>query len=174
MQKNSFVQGLNMKALMESDDYVNNTERIRELKHSESILVDIGKLCEIKKTHFHMRMVEEEKYNHLCQTSAPFLFNNYTDIFNKVLKDELNMELMVKFIFILKQIEDGIIDQYDASVKVGTILRDIYVDSARRRGDNLDKEHAAEAPVFVEPVKISWKDYKGKDFKGKDYKGKKE
>jgi hypothetical protein len=65
MQKNSFVQGLNMKALMESDDYVNNTERIRELKHSESILVDIGKLCEIKKTHFHMRMVEEEKYNHL-------------------------------------------------------------------------------------------------------------
>jgi hypothetical protein len=72
------------------------------------------------------------------------------------------MELMVKFIFILKQIEDGIIDQYDASVKVGTILRDIYVDSARRRGDNLDKEHAADAPVFVEPIKMSWKDFKEK------------
>ena len=160
---NSFVQPLNMKALMESDDYVNNTDRIRDLKHSESILADIGKLCEIKKTHFHMRMVEEEKYNHLCQTSAPFLFNNYTDIFNKVLKDELNMELMVKFVFILKQIEDGIVDQYDASVKVGTILKEMYVDSAMRRGDNLDKEHAAEAPVFVEPVKISWKDFKEKE-----------
>jgi len=162
MNSNSFVQGLNMKALMESDDYVNNTDRIRELKHSESILADIGKVCEIKKLHPHMRMIEEEKFNHLCQTSAPFLFNNYTDIFNKVVKDELNMEMMVKFIFILKQIEEGVLDQYDASVKVGTILREMYVDSAMRRGDNLDKENADKAPIFVEPVKTTWKEFKEK------------
>ena len=165
MSSQSFTQGLNMKALMESDDYVNNTERIREVKHSENILADIGKLCEVKKTHPHMRMMAEDKYNVLCQATAPFLFNNYTDIFNKVIKDELNMEMMVKFIFILKQIEEGVVDQYDASVKVGTILKDMYVDSAMRRGDNLDKEHASDAPVFVEPVKVSWKDYKLK----KDY-----
>ena len=154
------VQSLNMKSLMESDDYVNNTDKIRTLKHSENILEDIGKLCEIKKKHPHMRMIEEEKYNHLCQTTTPFLYNNYTDIFNKVLKDELNMEMMVRFIFILKQIEDGILDQYDASVKVGTILRELYVDSAMRRGENLDKQHESEAPIFVEPVKMSWKDFK--------------
>jgi hypothetical protein len=159
---NSFVQGLDMKSLMESDDYVNNTEKIRTLKHSESILADIGKLCELKKKHPHMRMIEEEKYNHLCQTTTPFLYNNYTDIFNKVVKDELNMEMMVKFIFILKQIEDGIIDQYDASVKVGTILREMYVDSAMRRGDNLDKKYESDAPTFVEPVKMSWNDFKKK------------
>lgn len=157
---NSFTQSLNMKSLMDSDDYVNNTERIRELKHSELILEDIGKLCRIKKDHFHMRMVEEEKYNHLCTTSAPFLFSNYTDIFRKVLKDELDMKLMVDFIGILKQIEEGHLDQYDASVKVGTILRDLYVDSAIRRGDNLDKERGATEPVFVEPKPVSWKDYK--------------
>jgi hypothetical protein len=149
-----------MKSLMDSDDYVNNTERIRELKHSELILEDIGKLCRIKKDHFHMRMVEEEKYNHLCATSAPFLFSNYTDIFRKVLKDELDMKLMVDFIGILKQIEEGQLDQYDASVKVGTILRDLYVDSAIRRGDNLDKERGMSEPVFVEPKPVSWKDYK--------------
>jgi hypothetical protein len=159
---NSFVQGLDMKSLMESDDYVNNTEKIRTLKHSESILAEIGKLCELKKKHPHMRMIEEEKYNHLCQTTTPFLYNNYTDIFNKVVKDELNMEMMVKFIFILKQIEDGIIDQYDASVKVGTILREMYVDSAMRRGDNLDKKYEGDAPTFVEPVKMSWNDFKKK------------
>ncbi len=157
---NSFTQSLNMKSLMDSDDYVNNTERIRELKHSELILEDIGKLCRIKKDHFHMRMVEEEKYNHLCATSAPFLFSNYTDIFRKVLKDELDMKLMVDFIGILKQIEEGQLDQYDASVKVGTILRDLYVDSAIRRGDNLDKERGVAEPVFVEPKPVSWKDYK--------------
>jgi hypothetical protein len=157
---NSFVQGLNMKSLMDSDDYVNNTERIRELKHSELILEDIGKLCRIKKDHFHMKMVEEEKYNHLCETTAQFLFSNYTDLFRKVLKDELDMKMMVNFIGILKLIEEGKLDQYDASVKIGTILREMYVDSALRRGDNLDKEHAADAPVFVEPEKISWKTFK--------------
>lgn len=159
---NSFIQNLNMKSLMNSEDYVNNTERIRELKHSELILEDIGKLCRIKKDHFHMKMVEEDKFNHLCETSAPFLFSNYTDLFRKVMKDELDMKMMVNFIGILKQIEEGQLDQYDASVKIGTILREIYVDSAMRRGDNLDKEHSAEAPTFVEPASISWKEYKQK------------
>jgi len=160
---NSFTQGLDMKALMESDDYVNNTDRIRQVKHSETILENIGKLCEIRKKHPHMRMMDEQGYTELCRNTAPFLFNHYTDIFNKVVKDELNMEMMVKFIFILKQIEEGVIDQYDASVKVGTILKEMYVDSAMRRGDNLDKLHESEAPTFVEPVKMSWSDFKKKN-----------
>ena len=159
---NSFVQGLDMKALMESDDYVNNTDRIRELKHSEKILEDIGKLCEIRKKHPNMQMMDEQGYNELCRNTTPFLYNHYTDIFNKVVKDELNMEMMVRFIFILKQIEEGVIDQYDASVKVGTILKEMYVDSAMRRGDNLDKLHESEAPTFVEPVKMSWAEFKNK------------
>ena len=159
---NSFTQGLDIKALMESDDYVNNTDRIRELKHSENILEEIGKLCDIRKKHPNMRMMDELGYNELCQKTTPFLYNHYTDIFNKVIKDELNMEMMVRFIFILKQIEEGVIDQYDASVKVGTILKEMYVDSAMRRGDNLDKLHESEAPTFVEPVKMSWSEFKNK------------
>jgi hypothetical protein len=156
----SFTQGLNMKSLMESDDYVNNTDQIRSLKHSEEILADIGRICELKKAHPNMKIVEEEKFSNLCQGACPFLYNNYTDIFNKVLNDELDLKMMVNFIQILKQIEEGQIDQYDASVKVGTILKEMYVDSAMRRGDNLDKKSAGDAPVFVEPVKMSWADFK--------------
>jgi hypothetical protein len=158
----SFTQGLNMKSLIESDDYVNNTDRIRSLKHSEDILADIGRICELKKAHPNMKIVEEEKFAHLCQTACPFLYNNYTDIFNKVLKDELDLKMMVNFITVLKQIEDGTMDQYDASVKVGTILKEMYVDSAMRRGKNLDKAAAEDAPVFVEPVKMSWAEFKKK------------
>ena len=158
----SFTQGLNMKSLMESDDYVNNTDKIRALKHSEDILSDIGRICELKKAHPNMRMIEEEKFGNLCRGACPFLYNNYTDIFNKVLKDELDLKMMVNFISILKQIEDGTVDQYDASVKVGTILKEMYVDSATRRGDNLDKAAAADAPTFVEPVKMSWSEFKKK------------
>ena len=73
---NTFTQSLNMKALMESDDYVNNTDVIREVKHSELILADIGKICELKKTHHKMKIVEEEKFKYLCQTSCPFLHSS--------------------------------------------------------------------------------------------------
>ena len=160
---NTFSQSLNMKALMESDDYVNNTDRIREIKHSESIMVDIGKICELKQTHHKMKIIEEEKFKHLCQTSCPFLYNNYTDIFNKVINDELNMKMMVDFVQVLKQIEEGKMDQYDASVKIGTILKEMYVDSAMRRGEKIDEKHAAEATKFVEPRSLSWKEFKEKN-----------
>ena len=157
---NTFTQSLNMKALMESDDYVNNTDRIREIKHSVLILADIGKICELKKTHPKMKIVEEEKFKHLCQTSCPFLHSNYTDIFNKVVNDELDLKMMVEFIKALKQIEDGAIDQYDASVKVGTILKEIYVDSAMRKGAKMDEKYGAETKKFVEPKAMSWADFK--------------
>jgi hypothetical protein len=158
MTANSFVQGLNMKALMDSEDYVDNTAKIRELKHSELILEDIAKLCKLKQVYHHMRMTDEERFNIKCQNAVPLLFNSYTDIYNKVLKDELNMELMVKFVCILKQIEEGQLDQYDASVQVGTILREMYVDSAMRRAEKLDTE--SEKPAFIEPVKMSWAEFK--------------
>jgi len=160
MTSNSFTQSLNMKALMESDDYVNNTEKIREIKHSERILVYNGKISELKKTHHKMKIVEEEKYKYLCQTSCPFLYANYTDIFNKVVNDELDMNMLVNFVQTLKQIEEGSLDQYDASVKVGTILKEMYVDSAMRRGQKIDEKYAADATKFVEPKSLSWKDYK--------------
>ena len=60
-QSNSFTQSLNMKALMDSDDYVNNTDKIRKIKHSELILVDIGKMCELKKTHHKMKLIANQK-----------------------------------------------------------------------------------------------------------------
>lgn len=148
---------------MESDDYVNNTDRIREIKHSELILGDIGKICELKKTHPKMKVVEEEKFKYLCQTSCPFLYSNYTDIFNKVVNDELDLKMMVEFVQTLKQIEDGAIDQYDASVKVGTILKEMYVDSAMRKGAKMDEKYGGGEPKkYVEPKAMSWAEFKQK------------
>jgi hypothetical protein len=109
-----------------------------------------------------MKIVEEEKFKHLCQTSCPFLHSNYTDIFNKVVNDELDLKMMVEFIKALKQIEDGAIDQYDASVKVGTILKEMYVDSAMRKGAKMDEKYGAEEKKYVEPKAMSWLEFKQK------------
>jgi hypothetical protein len=44
---------------------------------------------------------------------------------------------------------------------VGKILKELYIDSAMKRADNLDKEHgAAEKQPMVEGKNISWKQFK--------------
>ena len=65
----------------------------------------------------------------------------------------------------LKKIEDGMVDQHEGSFMVGTLLKKIYVDSALKKAEKLDKEHATDAtntPAIVreDPVEISWKQFK--------------
>jgi hypothetical protein len=147
-----------MKALLNSDDYVNNTDKIRQLKHSEDILLDVGKICKLKQMHPKMKNLEEE-FKHLCQTSCPFLYNHYTDIFNKVFNDELDLKLLVKFVEVLKKIENGAADQYEASVEVGTILKEMYVDSALRKAGKLNSPVEPEI-TYKEGKSLSWAQFK--------------
>jgi hypothetical protein len=76
------------------------------------------------------------------------------------------MQILYQFLDVLKQIEDGLVDQHEGSFMVGTLLKKIYVDSALKKADKLDKEHAAadaantSAIVREDPVEISWKQFK--------------
>ena len=58
---------------------------------------------------------------------------------------------MSKFLGILKEIEDGKIDQPDGSYQVGTILKQIYVDSALQKSEKTDKRNKknAKKPAFA-------------------------
>jgi len=78
------------------------------------------------------------------------------------LKDELNLGIMLRFIKVLQLIEDGHVDQHEGSAIIGKFLKELYVDSALRRGENLDKANAESLPKIpeIEPKSISWKDYK--------------
>ena len=59
------------------------------------------------------------------------------------------------------RIENGELDQHEGSVFVGTILKEIYVDSALKKADKLDKQHESEQEPMREPeVQVSWKEYK--------------
>ena len=70
--------------------------------------------------------------------------------------------MMSKFLVVLKMIEDGVVDQHEGSVYVGKILKEIYVDSAIKRADTLDRELAAEVVPKVPPKPITWNEYKNK------------
>jgi len=107
-----------------------------------------------------LRQLNPDQFTEMCKTAAPLMYNLYTDLFHKLVKDELNLVIMVKLIRVLELIEQGQLDQNEGSVMVGKILKELYVDSAVKRGENLDKEYENERPKLVEGQAISWKQYK--------------
>jgi len=151
---------LNLKKLISESDSENNTEHIRKVKHSVFIRDDIRKMNNLKKNNETIKDSEPEKFRELCESECVFLFNNYTDIFNKLLKDEIDLRIMTKLLMVLKMIEDNQVDQHEGSVMVGKILKELYIDSAQKRADNIDKEYEDQKPMYRESKKISWSEYK--------------
>jgi hypothetical protein len=149
---------LNLKKLIDKTDCENNTESIRSLKHSVLIRDDIRKIENLRNTSKINNSTES--FLERCQQEAVFLFNNYTDIFNKVVKNEIDLTIMTKLLTVLKLIEDGKVDQHEGSAMVGKILKELYIDSAIKTADNIDKEYAQEKVEPEEGKPISWKEYK--------------
>jgi len=88
---------------------------------------------------------------------CPFMFQYYTDIYNKVRKDEIDLEILLKFISILRQIEDGDIDQHEGAFAVGTLLKEMYVDSALKKADKLNAKTINDV---VKPIDITYREFK--------------
>ena len=158
---------LNLKKLIDETECENNTENIRKLKHSVLIRNDIRKMEQNKSKY---QSIDPEQFVELCKSECSFLFNNYTDIFNKVKKDEIDLNILFQLIYILKQIEDGKLDQHTGSYEVGKLLKSIYIDSAIKKADNINKAHDHSRgsgnkdhskPPTVK--KISWSEFKAKN-----------
>jgi hypothetical protein len=150
---------LDLKKLVDNNtDYVDNTEGIRRLRHSELIRNEIIRLQNIKKEYSHDN--DNSFILSKCQQSCSFLYTSYTDIFNRVFKDELDIELMFQALEYLKKIEDGHIDQQEGSVMMGKLLHKVFVTSALKKSENLDKEFPPENRNKGDT--ISWKEYKQK------------
>jgi hypothetical protein len=146
---------LNLKELLDQNDWQDNTENIRKIKHSTKIRDDIRRIENLK-----LSWDGKGDFLEICQKECSFLYDNYTDIFHKAVKNEVDLTIMTKLLTILKLIEDEKVDQHNGSIMVGKILKELYVDSAMKRMDNLDKENAKEQIGKVEPKQISWRDYK--------------
>ena len=104
---------------------------------------------------------ETKKFEKLVMSHCNFLWTNYTNIFNRIMKDELNFNILRKFIDTLREVEDGELDQHEASVKIGEILKELYIDSALQREKKIDIEDKKRAPKYKKPSNnISWAKFK--------------
>lgn len=156
---------LDLKRLIQhqGDDYEDNTEGIRRLKHSRLILADVIKMEKLKKSMAATRKTRNQEFVIACQLKCSFLFNKYTDIFNRLIKDELDIELLSDMLSTLQKIEDGFLDQQEGSVIIGKILHKIYVESALSRSKNSDAENeTAESAPKEQGKNINWIEFKNK------------
>ena len=151
-------QRLQLQKMIKANNVEDQTNLIRELKHSHLLQNDINALLKLKaKYNNNFNKVHEEG-----QKECNFLFMYYTDIYNKIRKDEMDLKILNRFLNVLRQIEDGQLDQHDGSFIIGTLLKEIYVDSALRKAEKLDEEHGDDIKEkMLEPVvDISWLEYK--------------
>ena len=68
----------------------------------------------------------------------------------------------MRLVEVLKLIEDNKTDQHEASVLFGRILKEMYIDSAVKQGDNLDLKHNIGKEIAAVGKKMTWTGYKNK------------
>jgi len=143
--------------MIKENNVVDQTQLIRNLKHSSVLRQNINDLIVLKSKYDDPQQLNIEAVN-----ECNFLFTYYTDLYNKIRKDEIDLKILFQFLDVLKKIEEEEIDQHEGSFEVGTLLKKIYVDSALKKAEKLNKtEKKYDEPNVIKPqVNISWKKYK--------------
>jgi hypothetical protein len=149
-------QRLQLQNMIKANNVEDQTQLIRNLKHSQILKDEVNTMMLIKAKH----RGNDEKINIECVSECNFLFNYYTDIYNRLRKDELNVDLLFKLLDVLKSIEDEELDQHEGSFKVGTILKEIYVDSSLKKAEKLNQNAEKTPEPKKADVEISWKQFK--------------
>jgi hypothetical protein len=151
--------------MINENNVIDKTEMIRKIKHSHLLRDEVNKMITLKKQYTNVLSSQEFKTD--AKNECTFLFQYYTDIFHKLIKDEINVIMLFDFLDILEKIEKGTINQHEASFKVGTILKNMYIDSAVKHAENMDKER--ETDLSSDKPKQQSKDISWKHFKKMKY-----
>jgi hypothetical protein len=150
-------QRLHLQKMIAVNNVEDQTGLIRELKHSQVLRENVNNLIMLKAKHLD----DSDALNLEAMTECNFLFTYYTDLYNKIRKDEIDLKILFQFIDVLKKIEDGQLDQHEGSYEVGLLLKKIYVDSALRKAEKLNAATGVTEPEYKGPqVEISWKQFK--------------
>jgi len=165
-----------LQKMIAANDTQDHTEILREIKHSTQIYNDVSTMIKLKRDYARLAKSNPKQFDAMCVSRCAFLFKYYTDIYNRLKTGEIDLNLLFKMINILRDIEDGKLDQHEGSFEVGKILKKIYVDSALKRSENLDAEHAAKEkraaatksaksssrPAIPEK-KLTWAEFKARE-----------
>ena len=149
---------LNFNNMLKEQGVKDNTNKIRNLKHSSKIREQVTTMIEIRNKYSR---VGKRGIDKMIDSKCNWLFTNYTNLFNKLKKNELDLRILDKVLSTLKEIEDGIVDQHEASVKVGQALKELYIDSALKAEKKREAQDKKNKKIYKKPVKkLTWAQYK--------------
>ena len=154
---------LNLNKMIDANNVQDCTEEIRTKKHSKFIRDDVTRLISLKQKYSRLAQSNPNQFDTMCVSQCSFLFNNYMEIFNKIKKDELNLKILHQLLDVLKDIEEGQLDQHAGAFEVGKLLKTMYIDSALIKAERIDKK-TGEKMTVAKPKekKITWAEYKAK------------
>ena len=150
-------QRLHLQKMIAVNNVEDTTDLIRKLKHSHILREDVNNLIMLKAKYLN----EPDNVHLEAMSECNFLFTYYTDIYNKIRKDEIDLKILYNAFDVLRDIEDGILDQHDGAYKFGLLLKKIYVDSALKKAEKLNAQNDNVEPEYKGPqVEISWSQFK--------------
>jgi hypothetical protein len=158
MDKNERIQ---LDKMLRANNTEDCTNEIREKKHSKLLKNDVKKMIELKEKYKRLKYSNKNQYETMLKSQCSFIYEKYTDIFNRINKDEIDFDILWRFLDVLEKIETGELDQHEGSYAVGSLLKQIYIDSSIKKGEKIDKKYAKKKKTKVDKTKnISWTEYK--------------
>ena len=148
-------QRLQLQNMIKANNVDDQTDFIRNLKHSQIIRNEVNTMIMIKAKF----RGDDAKIHEECVNECNFLFTYYTDIYNKIRKDEIDIGILNKFLDVLKRIEDGELDQHEGSFLVGSILKELYVDSALKKAEKLNADEEPKPEPKKPEKNVSYKQF---------------
>lgn len=150
-------QRLHLQKMISANNVEDNTDLIRQLKHSHVLRDNVNSLLLLKAKY----ETEQDKVHLEAMAECNFLFTYYTDLYNKIRKDEIDLQILFKAFDVLKDIEDGKLDQHEGAFEFGNLLKKIYVDSALKKAEKLNAETGEKEQEYKGPqINVSWSQFK--------------
>jgi hypothetical protein len=147
---------LQLQQMIKANNVQDQTGLIRDLKHSSVLKENVQQLILLRSKYLN----DPDRLHAEGMVECSFLFMHYTDIYNKIRKDEIDLTILFKFLDVLKKIEDKEIDQHEGSYEVGSLLKKIYIDSALKKAEKLNAEEESNKEELNKGSNITWKQFK--------------
>lgn len=136
------------------------TKDIRKERNSVKIHQDVQTFLNLKRRYARLQRTNPDQFKTMVTNKCKFLFFKFNNLFNKLIKNELDLSILYEMIKVLEKIENDEVDQHEGSYIIGDILKKLYIDSALKKEA---KENNRNKKVLKKPFKtkkISWNDFK--------------
>lgn len=117
--------------MLQENHIEDTTEKIRKLKHSKKIEECVRLIERMKREYPRIYKNNYSQFEQMVQSrGGNWLWTYYTNIYNKLMKGNINTSILFSMIEALRKIENNEINQHEGSVAVGKLLKQIYIDGA--------------------------------------------